>query len=56
MNVADYANAAAWGQLLKELDFPTYKDEIIRLVRRKVPISQNERRPIEYVRAEHERK
>jgi hypothetical protein len=39
VNVGDYANAAALGRLLKDLDFPTDKNKIIQYVQLKEPIN-----------------
>ena len=44
VNVGDYANAAALGRLLKELDFPTDKNKIIQLVKLKTPINISEQK------------
>jgi hypothetical protein len=39
VNVGDYANAAALGRLLKDLEFPTDKYKIIQYVQLKEPIN-----------------
>ena len=39
VNVGDYANAAALGRLLKDLEFPTDKNKIIQSVQLKEPIN-----------------
>ena len=39
VNVGDYANAAALGRLLKDLEFPTDKNKIIQYVQLKEPIN-----------------
>ena len=44
VNVGEYAEAAALGRLLKELDFPTDKNRIIQLVQQKAPINISERK------------
>ena len=44
VNLGDYANAAAVGRLLKELDFPTDKNKIIQLVKLKTPINISEQK------------
>jgi hypothetical protein len=39
VNVGDYANAAALGQLLKDLEFPGNKNKIIEFIRLAYPIN-----------------
>src|SRR5437588_12899176 len=39
VNVGDYANAAALGRLLKDLEFPADKNKIIQYVQLKEPIN-----------------
>ena len=39
VNVGDYANVAALGRLLKDLDFPADKNKIIQYIQLKEPIN-----------------
>ena len=39
VNVGDYANAAALGRLLKDIEFPTEKSKIIQFIQLKEPIN-----------------